>query len=135
MIKPVLFLFFIFLSLTLLQGCALFTKAPQLLTLKRLGDSQKQMELDVEAKKKNLEKLIKDIEADKLERGLSFKKFISRYGEPVLEKEVKKGGRMKKLLYRHPVEYFNTDKVYLYFDSNLELAAWKYEKKQEKASQ
>ncbi len=126
MIKSVLF--FIFLSLTLLQGCALFTKAPQLLTLKRLGDSQKQMELGVEAKKKNLAKLINDIEADKLAKGLPFKKFISRYGEPVLEKEAGEGSLMKKLLYRHPLEYFNTDKVYIYFDQRLELVAWKYEK-------
>ncbi|MCF7917051.1 MAG: hypothetical protein K9L61_04665 [Candidatus Omnitrophica bacterium] len=122
-----LFLVLIFLG----QGCALFTKAPQLLTLKRLGDNQKQMQRYVDKKKKYLAKLINDIEAHKLKKGTSYKRFLRSYGEPVLEKEIQKEGSQKRLLYRNPVQYFNTDKVYVYFNPQLELIAWKYIAKEE----
>ncbi|MFO8053499.1 MAG: hypothetical protein R6U54_06045 [Candidatus Omnitrophota bacterium] len=114
---------------TIFGGCALFTKAPQLLTLKRLSTSQKMMEKDIAKKKKNLEKLINDIEADKIKKGTSYKRFIRLYGKPVLEKVVNKENKEnkeKRLLYRHPTEYFNTDKVYVYFDQKSKLIAWKY---------
>jgi hypothetical protein len=120
--KFFLLISFIFLS----SGCALFTKAPQLLTLKRLGDNQKLMERDIEKKKKNLTKLINDIKADKLKKGTSYNRCIRIYGEPVLEKLTAKDSEEKRLLYRHPTEYFDTDKVYLYFNQQLELVAWKY---------
>jgi hypothetical protein len=109
----------------LFNGCALFTKAPQLLTLKRLGDSQKLMERDVEKKKKNLAKLMDDIKTDKLKKGTSYNRFIRLYGKPILEKLIDKDTKEKKLLYRHPIEYFDTDKVYIYFDQQ-QLSAWKY---------
>lgn len=108
------------------QGCALFTKAPQLLTLKRLGDNQKQMQRHVDKKKKYLEKLINDLKNKKLKKGTTYKRFIRSYGEPVLEKDVQKGDLQKRLLYRNPVQYFNTDKVYIYFNQQLELIAWKH---------
>ncbi|MCF7887169.1 MAG: hypothetical protein K9L71_01985 [Candidatus Omnitrophica bacterium] len=117
-----LFIFLIFIF----QGCALFTKAPQLLTLKRLGDSRKLMERDIEKKKKNLAKLINDIKTDKLKKGTSYNRFIRLYGEPVLEKLIDKDTKEKRLLYRHPTEYFDTDKVYLYFNQEAKLIAWKY---------
>ncbi len=126
MSKKLQFLFLILIFL--LPGCALFTKAPQLLTLKRLGDNQKQMQKYVAKQKKYLEKLINDIEVKKLEKGTGYNRFIRIYGEPVLEKNIKKGDFRKRLLYRNPVEYFDTDKVYIYFNHQLELVAWKYKK-------
>lgn len=118
-------LFLLIVFMFLFNGCALFTKAPQLLTLKRLGDSQKLMERDVEKKKKNLAKLMDDIKTDKLKKGTSYNRFIRLYGKPILEKLIDKDTKEKKLLYRHPIEYFDTDKVYIYFDQQ-QLSAWKY---------
>ncbi|MCF7870146.1 MAG: hypothetical protein K9L69_02795 [Candidatus Omnitrophica bacterium] len=127
------FKFFLLINfIFLFSGCALFTKAPQLLTLKRLGDSQKLMEGDIEKKKKNLAKLINDIRADKLKKGIAYNRFIRLYGEPVLEKSISKDSKEKRLLYRHPIKYFDTDKVYLYFNQEAKLIAWEYVKAEPK---
>jgi hypothetical protein len=125
-------LLFVFIALiTILGGCAFFNKAPQLLTLKRVSNSQKQMERCVEKKKNYLKKLIKDINTNRLKKGITYRRFIKLYGEPVLEKDSDKKNIKKRLLYRHPTEYFNTDKVYLYFDRLDKLVSWKYQKKEE----
>ncbi|MCF7870941.1 MAG: hypothetical protein K9L77_02710 [Candidatus Omnitrophica bacterium] len=124
-------LFAFIVSTTILGGCAFFSKLPQLLTLKRVSSSQKQMERCVEKKKKYLKKLKKDIDENKLEKGITYRRFIKLYGEPVLEKDSGKKNIKKVLLYRHPTEYFNTDKVYIYFDLSDKLVSWEYQKQEE----
>lgn len=126
---PLLVSFFLF------SGCTLITKAPQLMALKRFSDSQKQIERYIAAQEKKLAILKADIKNNRLEKGTAYCDILRRYGSPVLEKELDgQQGFSKELLYRHPVEYFNTDRIYLYFDSALNLAQWEYQPKRENNS-
>ena len=108
------------------NGCVVFTKAEGLLTLKRYGDSQAQMQRYVDKQVKLFDKLVSDLEADKLKVGISQRQFIRSYGEPVLSRELKEPEAGEVFLYRHPTEYFNTDRVYAYFDESKELIRWEY---------
>ncbi len=126
-IKFTLYFFSFLLVLTSL-GCTLYKKAPQLRTLKSLAQSQQEMSLYVEEKEANFVRLTKDIQAGRLAEMTSYEEIIAYYGEPVLRRNFQKEGLAKELLYRHPTEYFDTDKVYLYFDSNLKLDSWIYQK-------
>lgn len=107
-----------------LSGCVLVQKGPQLRTLRELEDSQRRMELYIQKKEANLKRLLEDIEENRLQPGLSYGDFISSYGRPVLEKSFDRQDLTKELLYRRPTQYFNTKKVYLYFDQNLNLSHW-----------
>jgi len=104
-------------------GCS---RVEGLLTLKRLGDSQEQMQRSVDKQKAYLLKLIKDIKEDKLTPGSSIDDIERRYGEPVLVKEGQEMSSIKVFLYREPTNYFESDKVYLYFNKEEKLTKWEY---------
>jgi len=45
------------------------------------------------------------------------KDVVKKFGEPIYVKDVSKDGKeMKAWLYRYATRYFNSEKVYLYFD-------------------
>ncbi len=62
----------------------------------------------------------------RLKQGIAKGKFIRTYGEPVLSKKTVEPLGEERLLYRHPTEYFQSDKVYVYFDEGGRLTRWEY---------
>ena len=55
------------------------------------------------------------------------KSVLRAYGEPIFSTEDDKNGQVReKWLYRYAVKYFDSQKVYLYFDSEDKLVDWKY---------
>lgn len=105
-----------------LSGCA---RTAGLLTLKRVGASQQEIERYLERQEKLFKRLAEDVKNKKLKPGTSKQKVINVYGEPVLSK-CNKTSLETAFLYRHPTKYFNSDKVYLYFDKDSKLSSWKY---------
>ena len=106
-----------------MSGCS---KVEGLLTLKRLGNSQDQIQRYVDQQKTYFLKLVKDIKAKKITLGLSRNDIERRYGEPVLIKEGQEELSGKVFLYREPINYFESDKVYLYFSKEEKLTKWEY---------
>lgn len=128
MLKKILLPSFFLIFLFFIQGCVLITKRRQLDTLRKLGESQRLMELHIEESLTNLAQLKNDIEKEKLSRGISYQEIINRYGRPVLEWELEnESGFSLKLLYRHPTRHYDIDRIYLYFDSDLKLLTWRRE--------
>ncbi|MBD3264283.1 MAG: hypothetical protein GF375_04185 [Candidatus Omnitrophica bacterium] len=120
-ILAVLILFF------LLSGCSLYQKSKALMTLKRLGDSQQQMEKYIEEQEKLFDRLVEDIKEDRLKTGLSIEEVNRLYGDPVLKREAPSSQPFSTiLLYRYPTRYFDSDRVYLQFDSSGILVGWEY---------
>lgn len=110
-----------------ISGCSVVDKGRALMTLKRLGDSQEQMERYVQRQDELFQQLVKDIEEGRLKTGLSIDAIKRTYGEPVLTRKAQKSDLFETvLLYRHPTRYFNTDRVYLQFDSSGILVGWEY---------
>jgi len=106
-----------------LTGCG--SRAEGLLTLKRVGDSQEEIERYLQRQERLFNKLAEDIKNKKLKAGISKRKITGIYGEPVLSKQPS-DSLTTVFLYRHPTKYFSSDKVYLYFDESGELSSWKY---------
>ena len=115
--------------LVIFSGCAAVRNPTQMKTLLKLNSSQKQMHSYVTKQERGFKRLCSDIDRKRLKVGLSQREVVSLYEEPVLEREVK--GKIQ-WLYRHPTEYFNSDRVYLYFDSSDVLVGWEFDKKEEK---
>jgi len=115
---------FICLSILLLTGCANFNFAG-LKNLSRLAKNQEETEKYVLRQEKLFYKLKVDVQDNKLKKGMAQDEILSKYGEPIFYKAVEDKPAVKEsLLYRLPTEYFSSDKVYLYFDSNNNLYSW-----------
>ncbi len=104
-----------------LTGCA---KTQGLMTLKRLGKNQDQIEKYLQKQEAFFDKLVTDVKAEKIKVGISKRKFIIAYGDPILGRSHEQSG--EELLYRHPTNYFSSDKVYVYFDEAKKLTSFKY---------
>ena len=94
------------------------------MTLKQLGESQAEMDKYLAKQETLFEKLVEDFKNEKLNAGLSQKNIFRVYGQPILTRSWQTAGEV--LLYRHPTNYFTSDKVYLYFDAEKNLVEWQY---------
>ena len=108
-----------------LQGCIFLNK--EIMVLKRAGDSQKQISSYIKKQAKLFGKLVDDLNEDRLKPGVSKRSIINLYGDPVLVTKKPAPLYGEVLLYRHPTEFFNSDKVYMYFDGDWILIGWEYE--------
>lgn len=82
--------------------------------LKRLSDNRAETERYLNRQEKLFYKLRNDIVNNSLNKGLSEKDFMSVYGEPIFcESSERDGINKKRCLYRHPTDYFSSDKIYI----------------------
>ena len=104
--------------LFLISGCS-----QPLRTLMAVGAEQKQQQAVIRNQNLRFESLLKAARTGSLKSGTAKQAIISRYGSPTLEKIPPFGLQEEKnikttVLYRSPVGYFNSPKVYLDFDEN-----------------
>jgi len=114
------------LAVLMLCGCAKLAHLNELLTLKSVSDNQRQIQIYLEKQEKGFTKLKDDIKNNRLKQGQFKRSIISKYSEPVLieKPEPENAGIKEILLYRHPTNYFKSDRVYLYFDESGRLVSW-----------
>lgn len=114
------------LAVLMLCGCAKLAHLDELLTLKNVSDNQRQIQIYLEKQEKGFTRLKDDIKNDRLTLGQFKRSIIDKYSEPVLieKPEPESVGIKEILLYRHPTNYFKSDRIYLYFDENCRLASW-----------
>lgn len=112
------------LALICLSGC--FFLPQSLKTLKSVGSSREQIETYLARQIVLFNKLLTDLKNKSLSSGISKNKFIRIYGEPILSKEVSGPLGGERLLYRHPTKYFQSDRIYIYFDGKKSLTRWEY---------
>ncbi len=111
--------------LVLICGCSTVQHMDELLTLKRVADSQKQIEIYLQKQEQGFSRLYEDINTGKLKPGKLERAIISEYSDPVLIKKPEGQTDIKEiLLYRHPTEYFSSDRIYLYIDNKGKLSYW-----------
>lgn len=109
------------------SGCGFLRHPGKLLRLKSLRDNQIDIQRYIERQERLFEVLVEDIKNSRLDTGLSSLIIVKKYGEPVLVRENKEEcPSCRVFLYRRPVDYFSSDKVYLYFDDKDELSSWEY---------
>lgn len=117
----------LFVLILVLGGCAIIRDFEGIMTLKRYNASQVELQRYVDRQTKLFDRLVSDIKADKLDKGTTEARIVRMYGDPIFVKNIDDGSPAKeKLLFRHPMNYFTSDKVYMYFDENKKLLYWKY---------
>ncbi|MDD4183235.1 MAG: hypothetical protein PHT53_05380 [Candidatus Omnitrophica bacterium] len=114
------------LIFVLLCGCAKLAHLDELLTLKSVSDNQRQIQIYLDKQEKGFNKLKEDIKNNRLKQGQFKRSIIDRYSEPVLTEEPapENVGVKEILLYRHPTNYFKSERIYLYFDESGRLLSW-----------
>ena len=116
------------LVLLTMPGC--FFLPESLKTLKSVSDSQDEIGAYLDKQLGLFNQLLIDLDDEAIEPGISKERFIRIYGEPILSKEVSEPSGGTMFLYRHPTEYFTSDRVYFYFDQEENLSNWEYKPKQ-----
>jgi hypothetical protein len=119
-------LILIFLLSFIVSGCVWLGHSQQLLTLKRASDSGEAITQNLTLQETLFEKLKHDIALKHLETGVSRKYIVDTYGEPILTKQSNNPKDSLILLYRHPTQFFASDRIYLYFDQSNTLTHWEH---------
>jgi len=119
--------FFIFLTAMMIIGCSQVSHMDQLLTLKNLADEQTRMGQFVEAQDAKFEQMLSEEKAGTLDHYANKRKILRMFGDPIYVQSVKRDDRdLEVWLYRYAAEFFNSEKIYLYFDSDENLVESEY---------
>ena len=111
-------IFYLILFVVILSGCAKLTYMKQLLLLKGLSDEQIELDAYVESQEENFNKLVDAINRGVFEEYKTKKQILNEFGDPIIKKNVVIDREEYEMwLYRQPMEYFNSKKVYVYFDA------------------
>lgn len=113
-----------FLSL-IFFGFSFIGCGESLRTLQALGSEQQAQQKLISSQRRSFESLLRDIKNSRLKIGLARKYLISKYGQPVLSTNVEytsgEDDTRMRLLYRDPVGYVDSTKIYLEFNDNDKL--------------
>jgi hypothetical protein len=127
--RKVIILSFIVSFILPLAGCSFLAHYNELMVLKRFAENRREIELYLDNQEREFYKLRADIENNRLAKGLTEQNIGSRYGDPIFCKNAMVRDDIgQTCLYRHPTEYFSSDKVYLDFDKDARLRSWVLEK-------
>jgi len=103
----------------LLAGCA------RVMDLKGLSENRAETQKYIQAQEEGFIKLKSDVLAGRLQKGISKDEVTSRYAPPIYCEAASTDSNAREVcLYRLPLQYFNTDLVYLFFDEGEQLAYW-----------
>jgi hypothetical protein len=116
------------LAIALAAGCANMDK---MLALKSLGNSQKQMQGYVKKQDALFKKLVRNLTKGRLKPRTLKSRIVTTYGEPIIEFKNYHNADEEVFLYRYARDYFNSDKVYLYFNKSEELIRWEHKPRKE----
>ena len=102
--------------LILILAFVFFSGCGSLKTLIRISKEQKEQQEYIELERRKFKILLKDIQKNRLKLNeLSKQDVIKIYGQPIMEKNI--DGK-DAFLYREPLDFFPTQKVYLFFDTD-----------------
>ncbi|MFH1359514.1 MAG: hypothetical protein ABIJ41_00560 [Candidatus Omnitrophota bacterium] len=111
-----------------LSGCAKVSHLQELLTLKTYSDNQGLQDQYVQEQDEKFAKLLGAIKEKRIQDYPSKKSFLKNFGDPIFTKVVNKNNQnVEQWLYRYAQKYFNSPKVYAYFDSSGQLIDWSLE--------
>lgn len=117
----------IVLLVATLSGCAKLAHMQELLTLKAYSKEKDQQVELVRGQDEKFQKLLQLAESKGLGPYTTQESFLKEFGAPVFKKNVVKEGQpLEEWLYRYSTEYFDSPKVYLYFDQKGTLQSLDY---------
>jgi len=117
----------LFLTVLVFSGCAKVQHLDQLLTLKGLADEQVKMGQYIEEQDQRFELMLSEVRAGTLDQYLNKRKIVKAFGNPIHVKHVNKNDQeLESWLYRYSTQFFDSEKIYLYFDPDDNLVESEY---------
>ena len=115
------------MSFFVLAGCAKLAHLDQLLTLKGLSDEQARMGKEIERQDAKFERLVAAVEEGSISQYKSQKSVLGQFGPPIFTEKVEEDGRpLEVWAYRYAARFFDSPKVYLYWDQAGNLIRWEF---------
>jgi len=109
------------------SGCAKVKHLDQLLTLKGLADEQVAMNQYIEKQDQIFELMLEKAKAGTLDQYLNKRKILRTFGDPIFVKHVKRDDQeLESWMYRYSTEFFDSEKIYLYFDLDGNIVNLEY---------
>lgn len=100
----------------------------QLLTLKALSGEQERMGQEINRRDAQFERLAAQVKAGAIGTYKSRKSVSGEFGPPVYVEKIEKDGRpLEVWVYRYAAQFFDSPKVYLYWDQSGQLVRWEYQ--------
>jgi len=122
------YLLFICLFAAFLPGCVYISHLDETMFMKSLGDSQQEMQAELDKEGELYSKLKADIDNGALKKLTKRKSILYRYGEPTSCKPCKGSGDIKETcVYRNPAGGMLTEMILLNFDAQNKLYSWQVE--------
>jgi len=113
--------------MVIFNGCAKLAHMQELLTLKAMSDNGDEQRRFVEAQDSRFETLLEKVKNNQLGEYSSRKSIFRAFGEPIFTKQVQRNNQtQEQWLYRYATKFFDSPKVYLYFDNTGKLIDWQY---------
>ena len=122
-----LLVFLIFFS----AGCSIIKHSGELLVLKGVADDEAFLSKKVKIQDARFQKMLKAYESDQLVSYTTQSQFIKAFGSPVFERIYDKDSALEEWLYRYSTQFFNSPKIYVYFDDKGQKIDFHYEKGKE----
>jgi hypothetical protein len=85
--------------------------------MRRLAKEKAMIEREVSLQEANFDKLLSDFTAGKIPDDITREWVLLNYGEPVVV-NMDSTANNEIFIYRYPMEYADTDKIYFEFDTN-----------------
>ncbi|MDO8581106.1 MAG: hypothetical protein Q7S13_06470 [Candidatus Omnitrophota bacterium] len=109
------------------SGCAKLAHLQELLALKAYSEEGSRNQQLVAAHNTKFDALVRAIESQDIKKYSTQKSIKKSFGQPIFVGQKQVGGQQQEMwMYRYATKYFNTSKVYLYFDTSDKLATWEY---------
>ena len=118
---------FSLISVIFLSGCAKVAHMNELLTLKAMSDGQDAMGAYIEKQDNKFKLLLSAVEDKSIEKYNRKSVIVRKFGDPVYCEDITHNGAPAEFcLYRYTKKYFNSDKIYFYFDKEGKLLDWQH---------
>jgi len=109
------------------SGCAKLAHLQELLTIKGYSDEKDAQEKYVKTQDAKFAKLLAAVDDGTIVRYTTRAKLQKAFGDPVYSHSVNENGvACEEELYRYSLGYFDSAKVYFYFDAKGKVLNWKY---------
>ncbi len=119
-----------FTVLSAIAGCSVHRIPGTISGMHKFSEGRLEIDKYVREQEEGFERLKSDINNDNLQKGIDRRTAVSRYSCPVYCKpDIDGSGEV--CLYRRPTEYFTSNVIFLYFDSEQRLDSWEVMSEQE----
>src|SRR3989338_5043387 len=109
-------------------GCAKLQHLDQLLTLKAVSDEQAKMGKEIERQDVRFESLVAAVKEGTISKYKDQKNVTTQFGPPVFTEKIEEDGHSLEVwVYRYGARFFDSPKVYLYWNQSGELVRWEYQ--------